>query len=205
MVNRWKSTTKNVNTKYSYNTTEPWKNPFDTITHHPAKDQFHLCYPDKDQTLPARVCFFINKRLDHSRWHFEEANRDLGSLNLRLGTEEEQRIMVHNVYNPTQTATERGSTLPLLGKALEQSSQHEQIIIGDFNLHHELWGGDRVQRADPNAAELITIIEDHCLTSNLVPGTITYEERDGRTTIDLCLTTAGLVGRLVHPGEIGKP
>ena len=177
---------------------EPWKNPFDTTTHHPAKDQFHLCYPDKDQTLPARVCFFINKRLDHSRWHFEEANRDLGSLNLRLGTEEEQRIMVHNVYNPTQTATERGSTLPLLGKALEQSSQHEQIIIGDFNLHHELWGGDRVQRADPNAAELITIIEDHCLTSNLVPGTITYEERDGRTTIDLCLTTAGLVGRLIQ-------
>ncbi|KAF6525599.1 hypothetical protein HZS61_011394 [Fusarium oxysporum f. sp. conglutinans] len=177
---------------------EPWKNPFDTTTHHPAKDQFHLCYPDKDQTLPARVCFFINKRLDHSRWHFEEANRDLGSLNLRLGTEEEQRIMVHNVYNPTQTATERGSTLPLLGKALEQLSQHEQIIIGDFNLHHELWGGDRVQRADPNAAELITIIEDHCLTSNLVPGTITYEERDGRTTIDLCLTTAGLVGRLIQ-------
>ncbi|KAG7410379.1 hypothetical protein Forpi1262_v017601 [Fusarium oxysporum f. sp. raphani] len=177
---------------------EPWKNPFDTTTHHPAKDQFHLCYPDKDQTLPARVCFFINKRLDHSRWHFEEANRDLGSLNLRLGTEEEQRIMVYNVYNPTQTATERGSTLPLLGKALEQSSQHEQIIIGDFNLHHELWGGDRVQRADPNAAELITIIEDHCLTSNLVPGTITYEERDGRTTIDLCLTTAGLVGRLIQ-------
>ncbi|KNB19275.1 hypothetical protein FOXG_22503 [Fusarium oxysporum f. sp. lycopersici 4287] len=63
---------------------EPWKNPFDTTTHHPAKDQFHLCYPDKDQTFPARVCFFINKRLDHSRWHFEEANRDLGSLNLRL-------------------------------------------------------------------------------------------------------------------------
>ncbi|KAK2922996.1 hypothetical protein FoTM2_017264 [Fusarium oxysporum f. sp. vasinfectum] len=104
---------------------EPWKNPFDTTTHHPAKDQFHLCYPDKDRNFPARVCFFINKRLDHSRWHFRE-------------------------------------------------------------------------RADPDAAELTTIMEDYCLTSNLARGTITYEERDGRTTIDLCLTTAGLMDRLIQ-------
>ncbi|KAF5669922.1 reverse transcriptase [Fusarium denticulatum] len=177
---------------------EPWKNPFDKTTHHPAKDQFHLCYPDKDESGPARVCFFINKRLDHSKWHLKETSRDLCSLNLILGTEEEQQITVHNVYNPTQTATERRSTLPLLDKALEQSSQHEQIVVGDLNLHHELWGGDRVQRADPNATELITIIEDYCLTSNLTPGTITYEEGDGRTTIDLCLITAGLVDRLTR-------
>jgi exonuclease III len=177
---------------------EPWKNPFDTTTHHPAKDQFHLCYPDKDRNFPARVCFFINKRLDHSRWHFREVSRDLCSLNLVLGTEEEQQIVIHNVYNPTKTATERGSTLPLLELAIERWSHHEQIIVGDFNLHHELWGGDRVQRADPDAAELTTIMEDYCLTSNLAPGTITYEERDGRTTIDLCLTTAGLVGRLIQ-------
>ncbi|KAG6979819.1 RNA-directed DNA polymerase from mobile element jockey [Fusarium oxysporum f. sp. conglutinans] len=177
---------------------EPWKNPFDTTTHHPAKDQFHLCYPDKDRNFPARVCFFINKRLDHSRWHFREASRDLCSLNLVLGTEEEQQIVIHNVYNPTKTATERGNTVPLLELAIERSSHHEQIIGGDFNLHHELWGGDRVQRADPDAAELTTIMEDYCLTSNLAPGTITYEERDGRTTIDLCLTTAGLMDRLIQ-------
>ncbi|KAK2923091.1 Endonuclease/exonuclease/phosphatase superfamily [Fusarium oxysporum f. sp. vasinfectum] len=41
-------------------------------------------------------------------------------------------------------------------------------------------------------------MEDYCLTSNLAPGTITYEERDGRTTIDLCLTTAGLMDRLIQ-------
>ncbi|KAG6979043.1 RNA-directed DNA polymerase from mobile element jockey [Fusarium oxysporum f. sp. conglutinans] len=115
-----------------------------------------------------------------------------------LGTEEEQQIVIHNVYNPIKTATERGSTLPLLELAIERSSHHEQIIVGDFNLHHELWGGDRVQRADPDAAELTTIVEDYCLTSNLAPGTITYEERGGRTTIDLCLTTAGLMDRLIQ-------
>ncbi|CVL08851.1 uncharacterized protein FMAN_14093 [Fusarium mangiferae] len=177
---------------------EPWKNPFDTTTHHPAKDKFHLCYPDKDQDSPARVCFFINKRLDHSKWHFKVESRDLCSLDLEVGTEEEQHIVIHNVYNPTQDAPERRGTLPLLDQVLELSSQHEQVIVGDFNLHHELWGGDRVKRADPNAAELITIMEDHYLTSNLAPGTITYEERDGRTTIDLCLTTPGLVDRLIR-------
>ncbi|KAL3587834.1 hypothetical protein FPOAC2_13733 [Fusarium poae] len=42
------------------------------------------------------------------------------------------------------------------------------------------------------------IMEDYCLTSNLAPGTITYEERGGRTAIDPCLMTAGLVDRLTQ-------
>ncbi|KAJ0142747.1 hypothetical protein HZ326_14427 [Fusarium oxysporum f. sp. albedinis] len=61
---------------------EPWKNLFDTITYHLVKDQFHLCYLDKDESGLARVCFFINKRLNHSRWHFKEVSKDLCLLNL---------------------------------------------------------------------------------------------------------------------------
>lgn len=52
-------------------------------------------------------------------------------------------------------------------------------------------------QADPNATELIAIIEDYCLTSNLAPGTIIYEECNGRITIDLCLMTPGLINRLI--------
>lgn len=45
---------------------EPWRNPFMSTTHHPAKAQFHLCYPAAIEGGPARVCFFVNKRLDNT-------------------------------------------------------------------------------------------------------------------------------------------
>ena len=47
---------------------EPWRNPFVEATHYLAKDVFYLCYPPNDaKGRPARVCFFINKRLDYTR------------------------------------------------------------------------------------------------------------------------------------------
>ena len=51
---------------------EPWKNPYTATTHHPAKDRFHLCYPMGDTEGSARVCFFVNKKIDQTRWRFEE-------------------------------------------------------------------------------------------------------------------------------------
>ena len=60
---------------------EPWRNPYMATTHHPAKDVFHLCYPAAaDEEGPARVCFFVNKRIDHNRWRFKEHSRDVCSL-----------------------------------------------------------------------------------------------------------------------------
>jgi hypothetical protein len=47
---------------------ELWKNPFIATTHYPAKDAFHLCYPAVSaKEGPARVCFFINRRIDYKR------------------------------------------------------------------------------------------------------------------------------------------
>jgi hypothetical protein len=46
---------------------EPWKNPYSATTHHTAKDRFHLCYLTGDTEGPARVCFFINKRIDQTK------------------------------------------------------------------------------------------------------------------------------------------
>jgi hypothetical protein len=33
------------------------------------------------------------------------------------------------------------------------------VIIGDVNLYHELWGGDRVQEIDIEAEELIELMK----------------------------------------------
>lgn len=82
-----------------------------------------------------------------------------------------------------------------------QGLRHEeQIVVGDFNLHHEHWGGSTVRQADEEADELLEIIDEFSLTSHLPVGTITFEEADRRSTIDLSLTTIGLVDRLIRCG-----
>ncbi|OAQ61321.1 reverse transcriptase [Purpureocillium lilacinum] len=177
---------------------EPWKNPFSDTTHHPAKDLFHLCYPAMDGGESARVCFFISKQLDHSQWHFTEAGRDLCTLILETKAEDDSKIAIHNVYNPHRGQENRRSTLPRLKREMQKLRQMEQVVIGDFNLHHEHWGGSRVQQSDDEADELLEIMDEFSMTSHLPEGTITFEEANRRSTIDLSLTTIGLVDRLIR-------
>jgi hypothetical protein len=61
-----------------------------------------------------------------------------------------------------------------------------------------MWGGANVRHSDPKSADLLAIMEDFNLDSTLPPGTITYEEKTSRTTIDLCLVTLGLVDRVIR-------
>lgn len=173
---------------------EPWRNPFTTTTHHPAKANFHLCYPQQTNG-PARVCFFINKRLDHTKWQFKEHSRDLCTWTI---TTQQQRLVMHNVYNPCQNTEDRQSILPQLQEALNEYDQAEQIALGDFNLHHTIWGGTQARGITQEAEELAEFLEEYGLTNTLLPGTITYEEGPAHTTIDLCLVTMGLVDKIIR-------
>ncbi|KAK1458424.1 zinc knuckle [Colletotrichum tamarilloi] len=177
---------------------EPWRNPYSATTHHPAKDRFHLCYPSSEENGPARVCFFINKKLDHSRWQFREVSRDLCTLVIATDDDAEISLVLHNVYNPSPREEDRQPVLQQLRTTLETHQHVEQIVVGDFNLHHELWGGSDIRAPDREATELLDLMDDMNLTSQLRAGTITYEEGDRRTTIDLCLVTVGLVDRMIR-------
>ena len=42
---------------------EPWRNTRDITTYHPQKDTFYLLYPE---TNKARICYFINKKIDQT-------------------------------------------------------------------------------------------------------------------------------------------
>ena len=63
---------------------EPWRNPYSATTHHPAKDRFHLCYPTGDAEGLAQVCFFVNKKLDQTKWRFKERTRDICSVIINI-------------------------------------------------------------------------------------------------------------------------
>jgi hypothetical protein len=51
-------------------------------------------------------------------------------------TREAKEITIYNVYNPPATKYKE-STLPVLNEVLD-SRTDKKIILGDFNLYHEI-------------------------------------------------------------------
>jgi exonuclease III len=107
-------------------------------------------------------------------------------------------IIISNIYNPPRRAAGRTSAIRSLERLLNGAIDREHIIIGDFNLHHAIWGGSINQRIEYEREELIRIMDTHSLTSLLEPGTVTYEEHGHSSTIDLSLATTNLVGRRIR-------
>ena len=148
---------------------EPWINPFTPTTHHPVRDRFHLAYPTGES---ARVCFFVNERIDKCSWTVKEWSPDFQTLQLKQGVEQEQEqntLYIHNVYHRPQPE-DPTETLDLLKRALELAGDH--IVVGDFNLHHPLWGGIGVD-PDPEAEILIGLVDEFLLEPALPEGTVT--------------------------------
>ena len=157
-----------------------------------------MASPDNTEGT-ARVCFFINKKIDQARWRFEERTRDICSIILDSTDDQQsqERIVIHNVYNPPKTSSNQQSALPQVREALGQHQTNEQVLLGDFNLHHPLWGGLNREVTDPESEDMIDIIGDFALHNTLSPGTTTYEEGRSRSTIDLCLVTTGLIDKVI--------
>jgi hypothetical protein len=104
---------------------------------------------------------------------------------------------MHNVYNPPRSSDHRTSCLSQLRTALSAYQEEEQIILGDFNLYYELWGGLTVRERDPESDDLIDLVEDFQLGSLLPTGTITYDDKNAQSCIDLCYSTQDLVDRVI--------
>lgn len=75
------------------------------------------------------------------------------------------------------------------------------ILIGDFNRHDQLWGGDdAIGRRQDEAEPIISLIEDHSLFGLLPRGTKTWENSEHASTIDLVLASAELAEERVICG-----
>ncbi len=64
----------------------------------------------------------------------------------------------------------------------------DYTLLGDFNLHHPLWGGAQAP-ADPMAENIISFFNAHFLHPLLPQGSITHSEDGRETTIDLVLAS----------------
>ena len=100
---------------------EPWRNPFISTTHNLNTHSFHLCFPNDSREAPARVYFFVNKRIDPNRWRFTDHTRDLCTIEITTktpATEAATKFYIHNVYNPPRSSDNRTSCLPYLRTVL---------------------------------------------------------------------------------------
>lgn len=66
---------------------------------------------------------------------------------------------------------------------MERWRPAEQIVVGDFNLHHPHWGGLMRQRTDPEAEETLRLIEEYDMALLYEAGTVTFRARGSESTI----------------------
>lgn len=165
---------------------EPGRNSESKVIPNMDKERFELVSPTDNSA--ARVCFFVNKKAALASWNYKTHSGDLATLH--VDTTDGRRIQIHNIYN--QTLAE--GTLPTIkllanvtGASLNNGGMHEQMIVGDFNLHHPIWGGDQA-KTDRGSDELLDITESLSMDQILPRGTPTYTENCS-TTIDLVFAT----------------
>ena len=171
---------------------EPWRNTRDQTTYHPRKDAFHLIYPESNK---ARVCFFINKKIEQSSWTYTVHSPDVITLHFKLP---DRHIHIHNIYNPVN-AEEISASIPVLEQSLVADPHEEHIALGDFNLHHESWGGPEASTAHIEKSEELLLLMQRREMEQMVPvGTATYKESTGKSTIDLVFATPLLSDSLIY-------
>jgi len=109
---------------------EPWRNPRIATSYHPLKIHFQLVYLNDEST---RVYFYVNKRIDASTWNVLFITKDIVVLEI-IHPYLQHKVSIINVYNKLRT-----STLNDLRQTISTlTTDHEVIVLGDFNLHYPL-------------------------------------------------------------------
>ena len=171
---------------------EPYRNPLQNTSHHPARDRFHLLYFDSKLT---RTCLFVNKRIAPSTWSVEYINEDICLLRL---TTRQDRVCLYNVYNePGEEDPTR--TLRLLSRELSAADPADHLVVlGDFNLHHPQWSDVWTRSPSREASVLLDMLIQYHLWQVTPPGMKTHRCQSSDTTIDLTFCTSALHQRLIR-------
>lgn len=96
------------------------------------------------------------------------------------------------MYNGQRQATALGllqDVLPL--SRLQGPQKVSYLVLGNFNLHHPVWGGDDAPR-DVRAEDLLDMMELSVLDNRVRPVTVTRDQTGSRSTIDLVLASYSL-------------
>ena len=162
---------------------EPWRNPHMPTTYCPRSSPYYLLYA----TEGGRACIYINKKYPPAQWTYK-AQPDRCNLTIQLP---DGPITVICVYSPPPGSTSR-SDLPAIEALHAEPQPRRTVLVGDFNVHHPVWGGYNV-RPHKAADKLLQLAESWRLQLITPPGTPTWTRRGCMdSTIDLAWATDDL-------------
>jgi hypothetical protein len=171
---------------------EPAHNPSMHATYCDSRSAFRPLYPSNQH---SRACFLINKRLPLSSWRVEFPGPDIAVLSLTYAG---RRITVTNIYNmPAPAATANIGPIYLLPNILSRDGDH--LLLGDFNLHHQLWSGTANTRPERMALDLLAFSQQAGLELATPPGLPTWRRSSSSpscSTIDLAFVSDPLFQHL---------
>jgi len=174
---------------------EPWLNSHGiNTTHNPTCGRYRAFMSTSSDQRPM-VCFFINSKISPDKVRVTGRSQHLCSAHVTIQTGDgEKTVSIHNLYNPCLQSDvvftegrwegiQVDSALPELSLALDKFQENMQVVVGDFNLHHEKWyGRARIPDSTPNRKKqseaAIEIMTAQGLDLTLPPGTITRPKAD---------------------------
>jgi endonuclease/exonuclease/phosphatase family metal-dependent hydrolase len=159
---------------------------------------------------PIRSILWIQRDLEAEQ--IPIASSDLTGAIIRFPKRD---VLVISVYVEGRNEQVLEAAIGLLHTAIAEfrngsGRRTDVILVGDFNRHDTLWGGDEVTgRRQGEAGPIIELMGEHGLHSLLPRGTKTWEGPGGRaSTIDLVLASTELADEMtscgIHPTEHGS-
>jgi hypothetical protein len=163
----------------------------------------------REAIWPIRSMLWVRSDIDAEQIPVPSA--DLTAAVLQLP---DRAVMVVSVYVEGRNADALASTVRELHNLIVRfrsgrGTRTDVILVGDFNQHDQLWGGDDVSPTRQGEADLlIDFMSEHSLQSLLPRGTKTWQEGDTETTIDLVLASTELAEEVmrcgIHQNEHGS-
>lgn len=148
-----------------------------------------------------RSMLWIRKDLEAEQVPIQSS--DLTAAVLRLP---ERLVLIVSVYVEGVEKRALTESCQLLRKATEEirrgaGQELEVLIVGDFNRHDQLWGGDEILAARQGEAdEIIEMMTEYSLSSLLPRGTKTWKGGNHESTVDLVLASESLTSNLIKCG-----
>jgi hypothetical protein len=145
------------------------------------------------EALPeTRVCFIVRRDVGAAQWRRKQYGLNVAALEL---TTLRGKITIVNVYNP-RGGGPRLREWDRIAEAL-QKAEGEVLLLGDFNSHHQAWGGQGAA-CEQNAEHLLIETERRGLTLLTPQGELTWKKGRQESTINLSFALYALSGRIEY-------
>ncbi|OBS26019.1 hypothetical protein FPOA_06550 [Fusarium poae] len=135
-----------------------------------------------------KVCFYVHKSIPTTSWNvLVDRNTNRGLVATLVLLTASRKLAIHNVYNHMQRLDIQGlfDYIPTFRR-----QHHDNMLLGDFNLHHHDWSPRQLWRCEnPASREFLTSTKGCCLVLKTTPGDITYSNSSDKSsrssTLDL--------------------